>query len=285
MNKALPAPRAEIPGRPSGRLADLPAVRLSRVVPGSVTARPSRSRFRPLGLLFPFSPGPTHRAHLRAGRPLALGRGRAGASGRLRRRSIAHETGWGSPPRHREDPGKGPEALGAARWRRGDARAHPPGCRRLADRLTVRPGQGRRSARAFCSCRISPWARHPRSSIAAALARRSTVLRRAARAHGLASAERSRRVVDRHFARFESPSRTSTRGSIASICDPPPVHSCVFARMAAACSRPAGKQFDGDDVRDEMMTVLVAMMAGFSCGLKHALYWILRIAWNPGSLE
>ncbi len=53
--------------------------------------------------------------------------------------------------------------------------------------------------------------------------------------------------------------------------------SCVFARMAAACSRPAASpQFVGDDVRDEMMTVLVAMLAGFSCGLKHAFYWILR---------
>ena len=52
--------------------------------------------------------------------------------------------------------------------------------------------------------------------------------------------------------------------------------SCVFARMAAACSRPACPRFDGDDVRDEMMTLLVAMMAGFSCGLKHAFYWILR---------
>jgi cytochrome P450 len=29
-----------------------------------------------------------------------------------------------------------------------------------------------------------------------------------------------------------------------------------------------------------MMTVLVAMMAGFSCGLKHAFYWILR---TPGT--
>jgi cytochrome P450 len=56
--------------------------------------------------------------------------------------------------------------------------------------------------------------------------------------------------------------------------------SCVFARMAAACSRTPGSQFDGDDVRDEMMTVLVAMMASFSCGLKHALYWILR---SPGT--
>jgi unspecific monooxygenase len=50
--------------------------------------------------------------------------------------------------------------------------------------------------------------------------------------------------------------------------------------MAAACSRPACPRFDGNDVRDEMMTVLVAMMAGFSCGLKHAFYWILR---SPGT--
>jgi cytochrome P450 len=59
----------------------------------------------------------------------------------------------------------------------------------------------------------------------------------------------------------------------------PAPSSCVFARMAAACSR-RGRQFDRDDIRDEMMTVLVAMMAGFSCGLKHALYWILK---SPGT--
>jgi cytochrome P450 len=48
--------------------------------------------------------------------------------------------------------------------------------------------------------------------------------------------------------------------------------------MAAACS-PLGRQLDGDEVRDEMMTILVAMMAGFSCGLKHAFYRILS---TPG---
>ena len=55
--------------------------------------------------------------------------------------------------------------------------------------------------------------------------------------------------------------------------------SCVFARMAAACSS-GGRHHGADDVRDEMMTVLVAMMAGFSCGLKHAFYWTLR---TPGT--
>jgi cytochrome P450 len=55
--------------------------------------------------------------------------------------------------------------------------------------------------------------------------------------------------------------------------------TCIFGRMAAARSQ-RGRQLDGDDVRDEMMTVLVAMMAGFSCGLKHAFYWILR---SPGT--
>ena len=55
--------------------------------------------------------------------------------------------------------------------------------------------------------------------------------------------------------------------------------SCVFARMAAARSS-RGTQLDGDEVRDEMMTVLVAMMAGFSCGLKHAFYWIFS---TPGT--
>jgi cytochrome P450 len=55
--------------------------------------------------------------------------------------------------------------------------------------------------------------------------------------------------------------------------------SCVFARMAAACSS-RGRQLDGGEIRDELMTVLVAMMAGFSCGLKHAFYWILR---TPGT--
>jgi cytochrome P450 len=58
----------------------------------------------------------------------------------------------------------------------------------------------------------------------------------------------------------------------------PASKSCVFARMAAACS-PRGRQLDVDDVRDEMMTLLVAMMAGFSCGLKHAFYRILS---TPG---
>ena len=58
----------------------------------------------------------------------------------------------------------------------------------------------------------------------------------------------------------------------------PASKSCVFARMAAACSS-RGRQLDGDEVRDEMMTILVAMMAGFSCGLKHAFYWILS---TPG---
>ncbi len=55
--------------------------------------------------------------------------------------------------------------------------------------------------------------------------------------------------------------------------------SCVFARMAAACSS-GGRHHGADDVRDEMMTVLVAMMAAFSCGLKHAFYWTLR---TPGT--
>jgi cytochrome P450 len=55
--------------------------------------------------------------------------------------------------------------------------------------------------------------------------------------------------------------------------------SCVFTRMAAACSS-RGRQLDGGEIRDEMMTILVAMMAGFSCGLKHAFYWILS---TPGT--
>ncbi len=55
--------------------------------------------------------------------------------------------------------------------------------------------------------------------------------------------------------------------------------SCVFARIAAARSS-RGTRLDGGEVRDEMMTVLVAMMAGFSCGLKHAFYWILS---TPGA--
>src|SRR5262249_20935470 len=57
--------------------------------------------------------------------------------------------------------------------------------------------------------------------------------------------------------------------------------SCIFARMAAARS-PRGGRLDAADVCDEMMTVLVAMMAGFSCGLKHAFNWILR---TPGTQD
>ena len=55
--------------------------------------------------------------------------------------------------------------------------------------------------------------------------------------------------------------------------------SCVFARMAAARSA-RGNHLGTDDVRNEMRTVLVAMMAGSSCGLKHAFWWTLR---TPGS--
>jgi cytochrome P450 len=58
----------------------------------------------------------------------------------------------------------------------------------------------------------------------------------------------------------------------------PAPSSCIFARMAAARS-PRGRRLDASDVCDEMMTVLVAMMAGFSCGLKHAFNCILR---TPG---
>jgi cytochrome P450 len=35
-----------------------------------------------------------------------------------------------------------------------------------------------------------------------------------------------------------------------------------------------------DDVRDEAMTLLASMIAGLSCGMKHAFYWILR---TPGT--
>ena len=34
-----------------------------------------------------------------------------------------------------------------------------------------------------------------------------------------------------------------------------------------------------------MMTTLVAMMAGFSCGLKHAFYWALRTAGTQSRLR
>ena len=43
-----------------------------------------------------------------------------------------------------------------------------------------------------------------------------------------------------------------------------------------------GRRLGTDDVRDEMMTLLVAMMAGLSCGMKHAFYWILR---TPGTQD
>ncbi len=51
--------------------------------------------------------------------------------------------------------------------------------------------------------------------------------------------------------------------------------------MTSGC--PAqGTSFGADDARDEMMTLLVAMMAGLSCGMKHAFYWILR---TPGTQD
>jgi cytochrome P450 len=56
---------------------------------------------------------------------------------------------------------------------------------------------------------------------------------------------------------------------------------CVLDRMTRAC--PAHRmRLAGEDARDEMMTVLVAMMAGLACGMKHAFYWILR---TPGTQE
>jgi cytochrome P450 len=55
---------------------------------------------------------------------------------------------------------------------------------------------------------------------------------------------------------------------------------CIFHRMTSCPAH--GRRFGVEDARDEMMTLLVAMMAGLSCGLKHALYWILR---TPGTQQ
>ena len=56
---------------------------------------------------------------------------------------------------------------------------------------------------------------------------------------------------------------------------------CIFERMTFGCPL-HGRRLGTDDARDEMMTLLVAMMAGLSCGMKHAFYWILR---TPGTQD
>lgn len=53
---------------------------------------------------------------------------------------------------------------------------------------------------------------------------------------------------------------------------------CVFARLATQRSS-RGNGLDPDDVRDETMTLLTAMLGGLACSSKHAFYWVLR---TPG---
>jgi cytochrome P450 len=54
---------------------------------------------------------------------------------------------------------------------------------------------------------------------------------------------------------------------------------CVFERLKSGCpSRGIGLGPDG--IRDEAMTLLAAMVAGLSAGMRHAFYWILR---TPGT--
>jgi cytochrome P450 family 110 len=57
-----------------------------------------------------------------------------------------------------------------------------------------------------------------------------------------------------------------------------PAGRCVFARLATQRSS-QGNGLGPDDVRDETMTLLTAMIGGLACSTKHALYWILR---TPG---
>jgi cytochrome P450 len=53
---------------------------------------------------------------------------------------------------------------------------------------------------------------------------------------------------------------------------------CLFSRLAAQ-STSTGVCLGVDDLRDEMMTVLTAMVGGLTCAVKHAFYWVLR---TPG---
>jgi cytochrome P450 len=57
--------------------------------------------------------------------------------------------------------------------------------------------------------------------------------------------------------------------------------SCLFERLAAQSSS-TGTRLGFDDLRDELMTVLTALLGGLTCGTKHAFYWVLR---TPGTQQ
>ena len=50
---------------------------------------------------------------------------------------------------------------------------------------------------------------------------------------------------------------------------------CLFESLATQVSS-TGKRLGSDDLRDELMTVLTAMLGGLTCAVKHAFYWVLR---------
>jgi len=85
------------------------------------------------------------------------------------------------------------------------------------------------------------------------------LFRRAVVPHGPSHFDPLRRITESYLE-----SRVKRDGHSPGVSEP-----CIFDRMASAC--PAhGRRFGADDARDEMMTMLVAMMAGLSCGMKHA---------------
>jgi len=51
---------------------------------------------------------------------------------------------------------------------------------------------------------------------------------------------------------------------------------CVFHRLASRCSA-RGARLGALGLRDEMMTLFVAMTGGLSCSMKHSFYWALRM--------
>jgi cytochrome P450 len=49
----------------------------------------------------------------------------------------------------------------------------------------------------------------------------------------------------------------------------------LFERLATQRSS-SGSRLDSDDLRDELLTVLTAMLGALTCAVKHAFYWVLR---------
>jgi cytochrome P450 len=105
-------------------------------------------------------------------------------------------------------------------------------------------------------------------------ARSMNALRRAATLPGLilGTLSRSRRGVFRSI-------RTATECFIAEKVrggeGPTATSGCLFERLSTLESS-KGHRMDTDDLRDELMTVLTAMLGGLTCAVKHAFYWVVR---------